>query len=86
MTELNFSTGQLCATRRGETVLIVSLDPEGIIKTESPLSEGEAPEDWPVVYQVMTGRWKGLTGRVRTDGHAQIVRGETVDHENDIIA
>lgn len=81
---IKIEAGKRYLTRRGEIVTVLTIDPAGGFPTETKLSEPAA--EWPVVIRVDSGQWAGLTSRLRADGRAQIVRGEVVEHDNDIMA
>jgi hypothetical protein len=79
-----FIPGRRYRCRSDETVEILAIDPAGTYPTEPP-SGARDPTIWPIVYRVLDGRWRGLTGRVMPDGGACRIAGRRVEHESDIL-
>jgi hypothetical protein len=74
--EVILEAGKIYRSRRGERVLITSIEPSG---------------DWPVHFIVQDGRYKGVGlrdgSRLRIDGRARAsANGIFKDHLNDLIA
>ncbi len=73
---MKITAGKVYVSRRGERVLISSV---------------EATGEWPVHFVVLDGRYKGVGqhdgSRLRIDGRAkEPVDGIPVDHWNDLVA